>query len=250
MNPNTIGQGALSKAARNLLDTVHAAINAGDWKVDGACDPDASIRRLEAALAADAESERRYPIDEIVADPLGEKGSAHTDEYGYEECARRAFAAGVEWATGAKPGAAQHDLYKTGDKDVPAVILDANGDVVLGLCRRCGRGEIELEEPCVPRNPAGKAALPDLTDDARNRMNRVRQQADNGAKVSERMQRPLASVAGAKVVHDGPSEAMLQLPDGRVIRLEQLGVGHGMWGTPEDNDALCEAFASFTEHLD
>ncbi|MCR4301607.1 MAG: hypothetical protein NUV51_08345 [Sulfuricaulis sp.] len=43
---------------------------------------------------------------------------------------------------------AQHDLYKTGDDDAPLQIKDRNGDVVLGLCRRCGRGEIELDQPC------------------------------------------------------------------------------------------------------
>ena len=43
---------------------------------------------------------------------------------------------------------AQHDLYKTGDPDAPEVIKDDNGEVELGLCRRCGRAEIELEEPC------------------------------------------------------------------------------------------------------
>jgi hypothetical protein len=43
---------------------------------------------------------------------------------------------------------APHDLYKTGDYDAPEVIKDDNGEVVLGLCRRCGRGEVDLEEPC------------------------------------------------------------------------------------------------------
>jgi hypothetical protein len=45
----------------------------------------------------------------------------------------------------------KHVLYKTGDADAPDVIKDRNGEVVLGLCRVCGRGEIELEHPCTPR---------------------------------------------------------------------------------------------------
>lgn len=49
--------------------------------------------------------------------------------------------------------AREHDLYKTGDADAPLVIKDRNGDVVLGLCRRCGRGEIELCDPCDPLVP-------------------------------------------------------------------------------------------------
>lgn len=43
---------------------------------------------------------------------------------------------------------ATHELYKTGDPDAPATIKDRNGEVVLGLCKHCGRGEIELEQPC------------------------------------------------------------------------------------------------------
>lgn len=41
-----------------------------------------------------------------------------------------------------------HVLYKTGDKDAPDSIKDSNGEVVLGLCRICRRGESELEISC------------------------------------------------------------------------------------------------------
>lgn len=44
-----------------------------------------------------------------------------------------------------------HTLWKTGEPGVPDAILDSNGEVVLGLCKVCGRGECELVEPCVPR---------------------------------------------------------------------------------------------------
>lgn len=37
-----------------------------------------------------------------------------------------------------------HDLYTDADKDRPDVICDRNGQVVLGLCKRCGKGEAEL----------------------------------------------------------------------------------------------------------
>lgn len=50
-----------------------------------------------------------------------------------------------------------HNLYKTGDADAPSVIKDGNGEVVLGLCRDCGKGEIELNGPCVETT---EAALP------------------------------------------------------------------------------------------
>ena len=45
----------------------------------------------------------------------------------------------------------EHDLYETGDPDAPDVVKDRNGEVVLGLCRRCGRAEIELSESCEPK---------------------------------------------------------------------------------------------------
>lgn len=41
-----------------------------------------------------------------------------------------------------------HNLYKTGDADAPDQIRDRNGSVALDMCRDCGRGEIELSEPC------------------------------------------------------------------------------------------------------
>lgn len=41
-----------------------------------------------------------------------------------------------------------HDLYKTGDDDAPAAVQDRHGGVVLGQCRRCGKAECELTEPC------------------------------------------------------------------------------------------------------
>lgn len=42
----------------------------------------------------------------------------------------------------------EHDLYKTGDLDAPHQIKDRNNEVVLRLCRRCGRAESWLTHPC------------------------------------------------------------------------------------------------------
>ena len=63
-----------------------------------------------------------------------------------------------------------HDLYQTDDPDVPEQIRDRNGEVVLGLCRECGRGEIELTTPCdgimvrVPRSD--KIVVTDFYEDS------------------------------------------------------------------------------------
>lgn len=42
----------LRNVARTMLTAVEAAVAGGDWKVDGAADPDLAIQRLSAALAA------------------------------------------------------------------------------------------------------------------------------------------------------------------------------------------------------
>jgi hypothetical protein len=49
----------------------------------------------------------------------------------------------------AAEGTCQHVLYTTTDADRPAEICDGNGEVVLGLCKLCGKGEAEL----APYNP-------------------------------------------------------------------------------------------------
>lgn len=43
----------------------------------------------------------------------------------------------------------EHQLYKTGDENCPQSILDRNGEVVLNLCKLCGKAESELEQYCV-----------------------------------------------------------------------------------------------------
>ena len=50
-----------------------------------------------------------------------------------------------------------HQLYEKGDPGIPNSILDSNGDVVLGLCKVCGRGEQELDDHpvCTPRPARG-----------------------------------------------------------------------------------------------
>ena len=39
-----------AETVRDLLETMQAAIAAGDWKVDGACDPDMAIERAETFM--------------------------------------------------------------------------------------------------------------------------------------------------------------------------------------------------------
>ena len=50
---------------QQALDMINAAIKSGDWKVDGACDPDSLIRGLKAELALDrkADNARELGLD-------------------------------------------------------------------------------------------------------------------------------------------------------------------------------------------
>lgn len=51
----------------------------------------------------------------------------------------------------------EHKLYETGDIDAPDAIKDRNGEVVLSMCARCGRGEQQLvEQPDCPGYPESR----------------------------------------------------------------------------------------------
>lgn len=43
--------GEAGEIIKNLVLTMEAAIRSGDWKVDGACDPDGLIREAEDYLS-------------------------------------------------------------------------------------------------------------------------------------------------------------------------------------------------------
>src|SRR5690625_1913496 len=74
---------------RDLRDLARAAIDAGDWVVDGACDPDAVLRRADAAIASlsapqpPAEAQPvawRFWAPEILGVPYKEWTGWSTDE--------------------------------------------------------------------------------------------------------------------------------------------------------------------------
>ena len=43
----------------------------------------------------------------------------------------------------------KHKLYTNKDLNAPASIKDEHGDIVLALCKVCGKGEADLSEPCL-----------------------------------------------------------------------------------------------------
>lgn len=57
-----------------------------------------------------------------------------------------------------------HVLYRNGDNDIPASICDRDGQVVLSMCKVCGKAEIELSEPC-EKTPAPQEQDGTLTNE-------------------------------------------------------------------------------------
>jgi len=59
----------MSKEAMNLaFEVMQAAIKSGDWKVDGACDPDMALRALKEALA-----KQEHPIERNFCERCGKR---------------------------------------------------------------------------------------------------------------------------------------------------------------------------------
>lgn len=69
-----------------------------------------------------AEAAKRYPPNHMVDDPFGATGEAESDPYGYDETARKAFIAGVDWAMH------KNELERQNARDINAMLADLNGD--------------------------------------------------------------------------------------------------------------------------
>ena len=66
------------ESMKQALDVIETAIKAGDWKVDGACDPDNVIHGLRQAIA---ELESQYPHGMYGAEDLDKAWKS-----GYDNC--------------------------------------------------------------------------------------------------------------------------------------------------------------------
>ena len=63
------------EAMKQALEVIEAAIKSGDWKVDGACDPDMAIHGLRQAIAeAEKQEPNKYEMD-IECNHCGAKQS-------------------------------------------------------------------------------------------------------------------------------------------------------------------------------
>lgn len=77
-----------------------------------------------------------------------------------------------------------HDLYATGDTDLPKAIVDSNNEVVLGLCRKCNRAESQLDDhPECDHDYDGREVRPigPLSDRSRMMIEGVNDQASTTA---------------------------------------------------------------------
>ena len=83
-----------------------------------------------------------------------------------------------------------HSLFETGDADCPEQAKDRNGEVVLGVCKNCGRIEAELAEPCDHRKEIARLkavigkcekALIESRDDVSNELDECKLRGANGS---------------------------------------------------------------------
>lgn len=90
----------------------------------------------------------------------GDLKTLHDAQF-YKLCTRETRVSSEVWSNMKTPlylhprpadAAKAHVLWQRGDIGLPDVVQDRNGDVTLGLCKVCGRGESELVEPCVVKD--------------------------------------------------------------------------------------------------
>lgn len=57
------------EAMKLALEAIEAAIKSGDWKVDGACDPDMAITALREALAEQPAHHTKQHLEMVAEQP-------------------------------------------------------------------------------------------------------------------------------------------------------------------------------------
>ena len=114
-----------------------------------------AIKVLEAHLAAITTANAVQPLQAQDDAPELEKCSycgitcnSPCDAPPSGPCERACDAMYGADPTKPKPLPSGHVLYQTQDADVPDVICDNNGEVVLALCRVCNQGEADLQPTC------------------------------------------------------------------------------------------------------
>lgn len=120
---------------QEVIETLEMIL-AADWrKWEELASPDEFVRwaKSRANYALSIINEDPQPADPIGASTLHNAGSGAQNGIHAPQPAEQV----------------KHDLYKTGDKDAPEQILDRNREVVLDCCKKCGKFESQLSEPCV-----------------------------------------------------------------------------------------------------
>ncbi len=93
----------------------------------------------------------------IAAATLSKTECTNSDKFNCKYCGETAGCTAMNSTADATPA---HDLYTDADKDRPQVICDSNGQVALSMCKRCGKGESQLTEPCISARPGPFTTTP------------------------------------------------------------------------------------------
>ena len=123
------------------------------------------VSRLDAAIAApQAEPAQAQGVPDYHVWAIDRDG------YPFKLRGSVPIPAGTELAAAPQAEPA-HTVFKTGDAGAPEQIKDRNGEVVLALCKSCGKVEIELQGPCVAPQPKREPITPPVWVQAeRNRI--------------------------------------------------------------------------------
>jgi len=128
----------LREAASGLLSAVEAAIESGDWKVDGACDPHVEIIRLKNILARPEQE----PVKEPFNSKTGVKEAFNLDRgcwergcVAYDE--RDGDGVNISAERVDETAKREHEPYPEGDVVGPCICGSWPG----GKCLKCKRIE-------------------------------------------------------------------------------------------------------------
>lgn len=181
------------------------------------------------------------PTDEQIADIAeAEFKAGRLNWAGFEKDASGVYMRPVvsrsvcDLVRAAAHGIGAHDVYTNADPDRPAVICDKNGEVVLDLCKRCGKAEVELSGACI-----GAQAQP-VAAQAWNRDEALRMIADERIELlREQPQLTPAQAARLEELNAAMNALSPRVTDEMVSRIEAVAARFAQLLADEQaNDAV------------
>lgn len=122
------------------------AVDSKTVKLEVAIREDRVYRAIDGAVVGEFHMTKDMAMGLIcqIADAAGVIVEVSADRESWGQRLRRQRREVTVKRLNLKPG--EHDLYATGDEGIPECARDGNGEVTLGICRNCGRGESELDD--------------------------------------------------------------------------------------------------------